>query len=151
MRLIVSLIVVLFLILTCGYSDSRPLVPQIDGEWWQVASNPDLGELSTERQQPVDFAVWQAADGRWQLWSCIRRTKCGGNTRLFFGWEGKNLTDSNWKPMGVKWTAKPEYGETPGGMQAPRVENKGGESAFRLHQIKSLYFQLANITFHWHR
>ena len=43
------------------------LVPQIDGEWWQVAGDPDLGKLTTPKQQPVDFALWQAADGTWQL------------------------------------------------------------------------------------
>ena len=42
----------------------------------------------------MDFAVWQAKDGTWQLWSCIRQTKCGGKTRLFYRWEGKALTDA---------------------------------------------------------
>ncbi len=48
------------------------LVPQIDGDWRVVARQPDLGPYTTPKQQPVDFAVWQAADGTWQLWSCIR-------------------------------------------------------------------------------
>ena len=77
-------------------------VPQLDGAWWTVAGDPDLGTLSSPRQQPVDFAVWQAADGTWQLWSCIRHTRCGGNTRLFYRWEGKKLTDANWRPMGIR-------------------------------------------------
>jgi len=47
------------------------LVPDIDGQWWTVAGNPDLGPLTSPKQQPVDFGVWQAADGTWQLWSCI--------------------------------------------------------------------------------
>ena len=29
--------------------------PVIDGPWWQVAGNPDLGEYTREKQQPVDF------------------------------------------------------------------------------------------------
>src|SRR5262245_20831769 len=69
--------------------------PQIFGEWWQVAGDPDLGDLSNPKQQPVDFAVWQASDGTWQLWSCIRNTKETGRTRLFYRWEGAKLTDSN--------------------------------------------------------
>jgi hypothetical protein len=73
----------------------------------------------------VDFAVWQAADGTWQLWSCIRGTKCEGNTRLFYGWEGARLTDSDWKPMGIKMQADARYGETPGGLQAPHVVREG--------------------------
>lgn len=39
------------------------LRPEIDGPWWTVAHSPDLGALSGPDQQPVDFAVWQAADG----------------------------------------------------------------------------------------
>jgi hypothetical protein len=65
--------------------------------------------------------VWQAADGTWQLWSCIRKTGCGGNTRLFYRWEGQNLTDEHWKPMGIAMEAKPELGESIGGLQAPHV------------------------------
>jgi hypothetical protein len=96
-------------------------IPHVDGPWWQIAGDPDLGEYTTERQQPVDFAVWQAADGTWQLWSCIRNTNCGGNTRLFHGWEGKELTSRDWRPLGIMMEADEKYGETPGGLQAPHV------------------------------
>lgn len=98
-------------------------IPTIDGPWWQVAGNPDLGEYSSDRQQPVDFGVWQAADGTWQLWSCIRNTKCPGEytQRLLHGWEGKSLFDEDWTPTGIKWLARPELGEVAGGMQAPHV------------------------------
>ena len=97
------------------------LVPAIDGEWWQVAGDPDLGEYTDPRQQPVDFAVWQAADGTWQLWSCIRHTRCGGSTRLFYRWEGQKLTDTDWKPRGIAMQGDPRLGETVGGLQAPHV------------------------------
>ena len=97
------------------------VVPQIDGPWWTVAHTPDLGELQAPGQQPVDFAIWQAKDGTWQLWSCIRFTKCGGMTRLFYRWEGKRLTDSDWRPIGIAMQADPELGETAGGLQAPHV------------------------------
>jgi hypothetical protein len=95
--------------------------PRIAGEWWTVAGDPGLGPLTTPRQQPVDFAVWQAADGSWQLWSCIRATAAPGRTRLFHRWEGDRLTDRDWKPMGVAMQADPALGETPGGLQAPHV------------------------------
>ena len=65
------------------------VVPRIEGDWWTVAHNPDLGACTSDRQQPVDFAVWQAADGAWQLWSCIRFTQLDGHTRLFYRWDGK--------------------------------------------------------------
>ncbi|MBA7629224.1 hypothetical protein ES703_36722 [subsurface metagenome] len=108
---------------TAGKSslDKPVLIPEIDGQWWQVAGSPDLGELTSQKQQPVDFGIWQAADGTWQLWSCIRKTKCGGNTRLFYRWEGKNLTDINWKPMGIAMQADTTLGEQKGGLQAPHV------------------------------
>jgi hypothetical protein len=102
------------------------IVPIIDGAWWQVAGNPDLGEYTSKKQQPVDFGVWQAADGTWQLWSCIRHTKCGGHTRLFFRWQGRRLTDANWQPMGIAMQADPNVGESPGGLQAPHVVKHAG-------------------------
>jgi hypothetical protein len=103
------------------------LMPVIDGEWWQVAGDPDLGAYTTPGQQPVDFGVWQAADGTWQLWSCIRKTACGGHTRLFHRWEGQRLTDPDWKPMGIAMEAKPELGEAAGGLQAPHVVKWKGQ------------------------
>ena len=102
------------------------MIPAIDANWWQVAANPDLGPYTSSNQQPVDFAVWQAADGTWQLWSCIRNTDCGGKTRLFYRWEARTLTDEHWQPMGIAMQADPELGETPGGLQAPHVlEHQG--------------------------
>ncbi len=102
------------------------MVPEIEGAWWTVAGNPDLGKLTGDKQQPVDFAVWQAADGTWQLWSCIRGTKCGGTGRLLHRWEGKRLTDENWTPKGIAMQAELKYGETKGGLQAPHVVLIGG-------------------------
>lgn len=101
--------------------DDAPLVPRLDANGWTIATSPDLGELTSEKQQPVDFAVWRARDGTWQLWSCVRGTKERGNTRLFYRWEGKRLTDPDWKPMGIAMRADEALGETPGGLQAPHV------------------------------
>ena len=106
-------------------SDKPILRPEIEGQWWQVAGNPDLGEFTSPKQQPVDFALWQAKDGTWQLFSCIRKTKCGGKTRLFYRWEAKNLTDKNWKPMGIAMQANVTLGEQKGGLQAPHVIKVG--------------------------
>jgi len=100
--------------------------PRVAGDWWTIAGDPDLAQHTDPNQQPVDFAIWQAADGMWQLWSCIRNTRSGGKTRLFYRWEGKALTNSNWKPIGVTMQAKAEYGETPGGLQAPHVIKVNG-------------------------
>ena len=103
-----------------------PAVPQIDEQgWWQIAGNPDLGELSSDKQEPVDFGIWQAADNTWQLCSCIRNTKEAGVTRLFYRWEGKKLSDTNWQPMGVAMRSAPKYGEKRGGLQALFVTRQG--------------------------
>jgi hypothetical protein len=116
------------LLISAGRANAGEVhVPQIDGPWWQVAGNPDLGDYTSDRQQPVDFAVWQAADGTWQLWSCIRNTKCGGNTRLFYRWEGQQLTDRDWQPMGIAMEADPSLGESAGGLQAPHVIKQDGQ------------------------
>lgn len=98
------------------------MVPEIDGNWWQVAGQSDLGKLTGDKQEPVDFGVWQARDGSWQLWSCIRKTKESGTGRLFFGWEGARLTDSNWRQRGIQMRANTVIGEVDGGLQAPFVK-----------------------------
>jgi len=122
---------VLFLVTLCSFTFASspaagdPKKPRIMGDWWQVAGDPDLGNLTSPKQQPVDFAVWQAADGRWQLWSCIRSTKEPGHTRLFYRWEGARLTDPNWKPIGIALHAEPTTGEMGGGLQAPFVFRDG--------------------------
>jgi len=101
------------------------LMPQIDGEWWQVSGDPDLGKYTTPKQQPVDFSIWQAADGTFQLWSCIRATAYPGKTRLLYRWQGDKITDRDWKPMGIAWETDPAFGETEGGAQAPHVIKLG--------------------------
>ena len=57
---------------------------------------------------------------------CIRNTNCGGNTRLFHGWEGSRLTDKDWKPLGIVMQADARFGESPGGLQAPHVIRHDG-------------------------
>lgn len=123
-RSIVGLLVCLAA--SAGVADEpQLLVPTISGDWWPVAGQPDLGELTGEKQQPVDFAIWQAADGSWQLWSCVRGTKCGGKSRLFYRWQGESLTDRDWTPKGIAMQADPNVGETVGGLQAPHVIRRG--------------------------
>jgi len=107
-------------------TDEPFLEPRFVGEWWQIAENPDLGPLTSERQQVVDFGIWQAIDGTWQLWSCIRNTKETGHTRLFYRWEGRRLTEASWTPRGIAMRADVSYGEQPGGLQAPFVFSTDG-------------------------
>ncbi len=124
----------------CGLDGSRsstPMMPRIHGPWWQVAGNPDLGDLTgppidhpEHIQQPVDFSVWQAADGTWQLWSCIRSTKEAGHTRLFHRWQGRSLSQRDWMPMGIAMRADLRYEASPGGLQAPHVIDISDRTAF---------------------
>ncbi|MDO8540045.1 MAG: hypothetical protein Q7S40_06340 [Opitutaceae bacterium] len=118
-----------FAIVLVAHSNAAgpPVVPRLVGEWWTVATDPDLGELTTPKQQPVDFGIWRAADGTWQLWSCIRATKAPGKTRLFHRWEGARLTDRNWTAKGIAMQADPTLGETEGGLQAPYVIKHDGQ------------------------
>lgn len=110
------------LVSLAAVTHAEPIVPAVEGEWWTIAENPQLPEsIRSERQEPVDFGLWQAADGTWQLWSCIRHTNIGGHTRLFFGWEGASLDSEAWAPQGIKMEARPDLGEEPGGLQAPHV------------------------------
>ncbi len=99
-----------------------PLFPEIDGAWWQIASTPDLGATFNQAgEQPVDFAIWPSADGRWHVWSCIRGTKCAGQSRLFYHWESALPTDTSWTPVGIAMQADTTAGETACGLQAPFV------------------------------
>ncbi|MDD2380958.1 MAG: hypothetical protein WCY58_05775 [Mariniphaga sp.] len=113
-------------LVSCSTGNQKDIMykPVLISNWWEVAGNPDLGEYTSPDQEPVDFGVWQAADGTWQLWSCIRKTNCGGHTRLFHGWEAENLTDPNWRPLGIVMEADTTVGEKKGGLQAPHVIQK---------------------------
>ena len=123
-----ALTIALLVVATVGlHADDAVLVPQVVGEFWQIAGDPDLGKYAKLGQQPVDFGIWQAADGTWQLWSCIRGTAYPGKTRLFYRWQGTKLTDQNWEPKGIAMEADPNFGETEGGLQAPYVLKYRGE------------------------
>lgn len=124
----VACIFVLSAIAYGGEGLKEVFTPQIVSPWWQVAGNPMDHKYAAQNQEPVDFAVWQAADGTWQLWSCIRNTTAGGEngkTRFFYRLQGKELADADWQPMGIAMEADPPLGETPGGLQAPHVIKAG--------------------------
>jgi hypothetical protein len=126
MHRLLSTFWVLVLLVAGVRAANPPLTPQLVGRWWTVATDPNLGPLTTINQQPVDFGIWQAADGSWQLWSCIRGTKEPGKTRVFHRWEGAKLTDTNWTPRGIALHADPALGENEGGLQAPYVLHHDG-------------------------
>ncbi|MDB6129760.1 MAG: hypothetical protein JWM04_867, partial [Verrucomicrobiales bacterium] len=123
-RLFTSVILTLLLLTATSHGanlTTSPFTPRLSGDAWKIASDPDLGDLTTTNQQPVDFGIWQASDGTWQLWSCIRSTKEKGFTRLFYRWEGKTLETPNWEPKGIALHSDTTFGEKQGGLQAPFV------------------------------
>ncbi len=130
---------ILFFALTLGASillaaetpriGTNAIMPQVDGDWWTITDGqvlPDLGEFVwTNGTLPIDFSIWQAEDGTWQLDACVRGLKKKGeknNFRVFYRWEGTSLTeDNNWKPQGISLSGLPEYGESSSVHQAPHV------------------------------
>lgn len=111
-----------------GWASQAPRVaagvlkPAVDFDAsWPIAESPDLGQYNADTQQVVDFAVWQARDGSYQLWSCIRNTKAPGETRLFHGWEGRTFDERNWRPLGIVQMTSADAGELEGHIQAPYV------------------------------
>jgi len=106
-----------------------PRIPYIDGKWWHVGNNPDLGGIISEKQV-VDHCFFQAANEKWQLWACIRYTKVG---RIFYRWQGDSIEQRNWTPMGIVMRSDPKYGESyghsPGDemLQAPHAIKEDGK------------------------
>ncbi len=103
-----------------SFAAASPM-PEPEDDGWIISHQPDLGPFTNPKQQPVDFGIWQAADGTWQLWSCVRGTRYSGKTRVFYRWQGAKLTDPDWQPMGNGLEADTNFGETPWGLQAPYV------------------------------
>jgi hypothetical protein len=105
-----------------------PRVPRIDSAWWRIGDNPDLGELTSERQEIVGHAIFRSADGQWHCWACVRFTKAG---RLFYHWQGESIEQPDWTPMGIAMQSDPTYGESAGNapdaavLQAPHVLREG--------------------------
>lgn len=96
-------------------------VPRLAGPWVPIAGPPELGRFATAKQEVVDFAIWEALDGTWQAWSCIRHTAEAGATRLFHRWQGATPRTPHWDAMGVAMRADPAFGERLGSLQAPYV------------------------------
>ncbi|MBT5219228.1 MAG: hypothetical protein HOM16_07060 [Woeseia sp.] len=103
------------------------LIPQIVGDWWTIATSPDIGDYGSAHQQPMDFGLWRARDGRWQLGACIRRTACGGEGRLLWRWESESLLREDWPSAGLLLESDVNSGETLGGLQAPYVIAADGQ------------------------
>ena len=88
---------------------------------------PALGGRPAQVPQAPDFTIFQAADGTWQLVSCVRGTTHPGGGRLLYRWEAKRLTDADWTPKGVFRTSDTALGHKEGVVQAPHCVKVGGK------------------------
>lgn len=98
---------------------SEPLTPHLDGPWIELVGRPPLEKWATDRAEPVDFTLFQANDGRWQLISCIRHTAHPGGTRLLYRWSNSELKSEGWRPDGIFLSSNPELDHAEGTIQAP--------------------------------
>lgn len=104
---------------------ATPEVPSIEGVPWRIVRRPELGPYVSRRAEPVDFAIWQASDGTWQLVACVRGTTYPGATRLFYRWQASTLEETDWQEQGVFLTSDADPGYREGLMQAPHVVRDG--------------------------
>lgn len=126
-KLIHLIALIIAFILTAARATDTPAVPRIAGDWWKIAAPPELGKHHKPGLQAVDFTIFQAADGSWQLISCIRGTAHPGGGRLLYRWESSDLTKPNWTPKGIFWTADPAVGQREGMIQAPHCIRENGK------------------------
>jgi hypothetical protein len=115
--------------------DTGPLTPRIKGPWVQLVGRPQLEKWVSPDAEPVDFTVFQADDGRWQLISCIRKTTHPGSGRLLYRWSSPKLQAKGWKPEGIFLSSKPEWDHAEGGVQAP-FHVKDGKKHFLFYNSR---------------
>ena len=103
-----------------------PMIPRLAGPWIQLVGRPQLSEWGSPDVEPVDFTMFQADNGRWQLISCIRKTTHPGGGRLLFRWSSDELTGGDWREDGIFLSSKPEWNHREGTVQAPFYSNQNG-------------------------
>lgn len=107
------------------------LTPRIDGPWIQLVGRPPLEKWASPDAEPVDFTIFQADNGRWQLIACVRKTAHPGSGRLLYRWSSPELTRTDWKPEGIFLSSMPEWNHAEGVLQAPfHVKNNGQHYLF---------------------
>lgn len=112
-------------LVACVVLQEAPEAPHLDGAWWRIAAPPALETFATGREQTVDFTIFPAKDGTWQLISCVRNTAHPGEGRLLYRWESKGLAEKDWQPKGIFLTSDPKHGHKEGRMQAPHAVKDG--------------------------
>lgn len=95
--------------------DKIKMRPVLEGDFWMIGDNPDLGELDGNRdpakgqvQECVDHHVFRAADNKWHLWGCVRGTAIG---RILYHWRADSLLDTHWEKTGEIIRSNQVFGE----------------------------------------
>ena len=119
---------VFFLSAVCGLlgDSAKPLTPRLAGPWTKIAGRPPLEQWASPKAEPVDFTVFQADDGTWQLIACVRHTTHPGNSRLLYRWSSQELISPDWKPEGIFLSSRPDWNHREGHLQAPFYVKDGG-------------------------
>jgi hypothetical protein len=117
-------ILLLLLVLAPAMAANAP-TPRLARPWIRLAAPPVLERHAKPGAQAVDFTIFQAGDGTWQLVSCIRGTAVPGGGRLLYRWESARLTDADWTPKGIFREADPALGHREGSLQAPHCVRDG--------------------------
>ena len=115
-RILAGLLIALLL---PAVSSARALTPRLAGPWIKIAGRPPLERWASPKAEPVDFTVFQADDGRWQLIACVRHTTHPGSSRLLYRWSSQELTAPDWKPEGIFLSSRTDWGHREGHLQAP--------------------------------
>ena len=116
-------------------AESKPPTPRLEGNWIQLVGQPQLEKWASPDVEPVDFTVFRADDGRWQLISCIRKTTHPGAGRLLYRWSSDDLTREGWKGEGIFLASKEEWDHAEGRVQAP-FHIKDGKTHYLMYNSR---------------
>lgn len=127
-------------------------VPRLAGPWVRLTDRPPLERWATAKAEPVDFTLFPAKNGRWQLIACIRHTAHPGKGRLLYRWSSDQLTRPGWRPDEIFLESRPEWENAEGLMQAPHcVIDQGRYHLFYNSAGAHLMTSSDGITFTPHR
>ncbi len=154
----------------CVLGETAPETPYLTGtnsaemgwpsEGWRVVERSPSGYEwdKGETDEVVDFTVFQADDGSWQIIGCVRWTTYPTwngvtNGRILYRWESTNFFATNWTEKGVFMTTSnmpPEtQGTYNGGMiQAPHVV-KDGDMYYMIYNSKYAHMMSSSNGLDW--
>ena len=154
----------MWLLLAAGvFADTAPETPYLTGtnnadmgwpsEGWRVAKRSPSGYEwdKGEEDEVVDFTIFQADDGSWQIIGCVRWTTFPEGPRLLYQWETTNFFSSDWTEIGVFLTTDDgpvgiDYAE--GTLQAPYVI-KDGNIYYMIYNSRDAHMMVSTNGLDW--